>query len=139
MGVDPFSYSHKSFDLQHFHGLQTNAKVMESIPFSRAIIIGIAFLLAATFSIFLSTSQSPVLIEKHASIGNDENEFVFAGTCHNGETYRLLSYNKVVDGQTLSFYDYEGPAGKGSVRTQATPRTMSVRVCRKLAEIINDH
>ena len=43
----------------------------------------------------------------------------------------------MIDGQTNWHYDYEGPAGKGSVSTRATPRTMSVRVCTKLAEIID--
>lgn len=112
---------------------------MASIPFSRTASIGIAFLLTAAFSIFLTTALSPVLAEKQTGVSNDENEFVFAGTCHNGENYRLFSYNKVVNGQTSSHYDYEGPVGKGSVSTQASPRTMAVRVCRKMAEIIDDH
>lgn len=51
----------------------------------------------------------------------------------------MFYYSKVVDGQRYPFYDYEGPAGKGTVSTRATPRTMSVRVCTKLAEIIDDH
>jgi hypothetical protein len=44
-----------------------------------------------------------------------------------------------VSGTRQSFYDYEGPAGKGKVSTTASPKTMSVRVCRQLAEIINQN
>lgn len=114
---------------------------MKIIQFSRAIAIGIAFTSAAALSIFLSTSVSPVLSKTvhNTGIGNDEKEFVFSGTCDNGQTYRLLSYEKVINGQTFSQYDYEGPAGKGTVKTSATPRTMSVRICREMAEIIDDH
>ena len=40
-----------------------------------------------------------------------------------------------VDGLLQSFYDYEGPAGKGTVRTNTSPKKMAVRVCRELADI----
>jgi hypothetical protein len=114
---------------------------METIKFSRAITIAMAFTSVAALSIFLSTSISPVLAKNPGSLGlgHDEKEFVFSGKCDNGESYRLLSYEKVINGQTFSQYDYEGPAGKGTVKTSATPRTMSVRVCRQMAEIIDDH
>lgn len=112
---------------------------MKPNPFSRAFTIGIAFISAASLSIFLSTSLSPVLAQNSSVLGEDENEFVFSGNCSNGEPYRLFYYSKVVDGQVYPFYDYEGPAGKGRVSTRATPRTMFVRVCTKLAEIIDDH
>jgi hypothetical protein len=42
-----------------------------------------------------------------------------------------------VDGLTQSFYDYEGPAGKGTVRTNAQPKKMATRVCHELADISN--
>lgn len=114
---------------------------MKIIQLSRAITIGMAFTSTATLSIFLSTSVSPVLSKNlgDMGIGNDEKEFIFSGKCDNGETYRLRSYEKVIHGQTLSHYDYEGPVGKGTVKTSASPRTMSVRVCRQMAEIIDDH
>ena len=72
-------------------------------------------------------------------LGNDDAEFVFAGRCPNGEKYRIFAYTQTFEGQPASFYDYEGPAGKGTVRSNTTPRTLAVRVCRKLAEIIDDH
>jgi hypothetical protein len=72
------------------------------------------------------------------SMGNDEDSFVFAGQCPNGQTYRLFSYQTDVNGVTEYFYDYEGPVGKGTVKTKATPKTMAVRICRALAEIAND-
>ena len=74
-----------------------------------------------------------------AALGNDEDTFIFAGTCPNGDNYRLVSYQMDVSGTRQSFYDYEGPAGKGKVSTSASPKTMSVRVCRQLAEIINQN
>jgi hypothetical protein len=77
--------------------------------------------------------------QTQAALGNDENTFTFAGQCPNGETYRLVSYDMEVSGTRQSFYDYEGPAGKGKVSTTASPKTMSVRVCRQLAEIINQN
>jgi hypothetical protein len=70
-------------------------------------------------------------------LGNDDTAFTFAGHCPNGERYRIFSYQRLVENIPQSFYDYEGPVGRGTVRTDATPKTMSVRVCRKLAEIIN--
>ena len=73
------------------------------------------------------------------TLGNDEDTHTFAGRCPNGESYRLVSYQMDVSGTPQSFYDYEGPAGKGKVSTTASPKTMSVRVCRQLAEIINQN
>lgn len=70
-----------------------------------------------------------------SAIGNDEQEFTFTGKCPNGDKYRLFSYQMDVDGLTQSFYDYEGPAGKGTVRTNVPPKKMVVRVCHELADI----
>lgn len=68
-----------------------------------------------------------------------DDTFVFAGKCANGESYRLFSYQKTVGPSSQSFYDYEGPVGKGTVQSDTPPKVMAVRVCRKLAEIINTH
>jgi hypothetical protein len=68
-------------------------------------------------------------------IGNDDTEFVFAGQCPTGEPYRMFSYQMEMDGLTQSFYDYEGPAGKGTVRTNTHPKKMLTRLCRNLADI----
>lgn len=70
-------------------------------------------------------------------LGNNEEMFVFAGTCSNGEPYRLVSYQKSVGGSSPLYYDYDGPVGKGTVQSDAAPKVMATRVCRKLAEIIN--
>jgi hypothetical protein len=72
-------------------------------------------------------------------LGNNEETFVFAGMCPNGEPYRLVSYQKNVSGLSSSYYDYDAPVGKGTVQSDATPKVMAVRVCRKLTEIINTH
>ena len=81
-------------------------------------------------------SANPVHIA--SVLGNDDETYVFMGRCPNGEMYRLKAYQKWVNGTSESFYDYEGPAGKGTVQTKTSPRTLAVRLCRKLAEIRND-
>jgi len=73
-----------------------------------------------------------------APLGNDEDTFTFAGKCPNGENYRLVSYQMDVSGTPQSFYDYEGPAGQGTIHTKTPPKTIAARVCRALAEIRND-
>jgi len=73
-----------------------------------------------------------------SSIKDDHDEFIFVGKCHDGRPYRLFLYQKSVNGLNLPFYDYEGPAGKGTVKTKAQPRVMAVRLCRESAEISDD-
>lgn len=70
-------------------------------------------------------------------LGHNEETFIFAGTCFNGEPYRLFLYQKDLSGVSQSHYDYEGPAGKGTVTSNAPPKVMAARVCRKSAEIIS--
>jgi hypothetical protein len=72
-----------------------------------------------------------------AKFANDEDTYTFAGVCPNGETYRIYAYQKLVENTPQSFYDYQGPVGKGTVRSTATPKTMAARVCRQSAEIVN--
>lgn len=90
--------------------------------------------LGSATMLFLDAPPSSAVGSK---LGNDDITFTFAGHCPNGESYRIFSYQRVVGDIPQSFYDYEGPVGKGTVRTDASPKTMSARVCRKLAEIIN--
>ena len=71
-------------------------------------------------------------------LGNDDTEFVFAGKCPNGEPYRIFAYSQIIQGQSASMYDYSGPAGQGTIRSNTQPRTLAVRVCRQQAEIIDD-
>jgi hypothetical protein len=73
----------------------------------------------------------------HQPSSQDESTFLFAGKCHDGQPYRLVAYQKQISGQWRSYYDYTGPVGMGTVQTEATPRAMAVRVCRKSAEIVN--
>ena len=70
-------------------------------------------------------------------IGNDEETFTFVGKCPNGAVYRVVSYQLEVEGSLQSFYDYQGPAGRGTVRTNASPKKMVIRVCHELADISN--
>lgn len=94
------------------------------------------FLSFLVLSLGSIASANPVRIAP--VLGNDFETYVVMGKCPNGEMYRLKAYQKFVDGTSESFYDYEGPAGKGSVQTKTSLRTLAVRICRKLAEIRSD-
>lgn len=91
-----------------------------------------SLLMLLSTSVWASTSD-----HRNSQLGNDEASFVFAGKCATQETYRLFSYQKNVAGLNLSFYDYEGPNGKGTVQSDASPKVMAARVCRRMAEIIS--
>lgn len=67
-----------------------------------------------------------------------EDDHVFMGKCSDGRVYRLVSYKKIINGLDIPFYDYAGPAGQGTVKTNIQPKVMAVRVCRELAEISDD-
>jgi hypothetical protein len=100
-----------------------------------SILLGACLLASVAMAQAVPQSVKPV--KTQVVLGNDEDSFTFVGRCPNGDQYRLVSYQIVVSGISESFYDYEGPAGKGKVSTSASPKTMSVRVCRQLAEIIH--
>jgi hypothetical protein len=102
------------------------------------ILLGACLLAGITLAPHVGAKITPTA-KFQTTLGNDEDTFTFVGQCPNGEKYRLVSYVMDVSGTRQSFYDYEGPAGKGKVSTTASPKTMSVRVCRQLAEIINQN
>jgi len=76
----------------------------------------------------LNTNSAPV---------NVDETYVFAGKCSNGNSYRIVSYQKVMSGNVRSYYDYSGPAGTGTIQSETEPKVMAVRVCRSAAEIIS--
>ena len=102
-----------------------------------SILLGACLL--ASVAMAQATPKNIKTEKQHVTLGNDEDTFTFVGQCPSGAHYRLVSYQTAVSGTSESFYDYDGPAGKGKVSTSATPKTMSVRVCRHLAEIINQN
>jgi hypothetical protein len=71
-----------------------------------------------------------------STLGDDES-YVFAGKCPNGEPYRFVSYQKNMSGAVHTYYDYSGPAGNGTVESDTAPKVMAVRICRPSAEIIS--
>lgn len=96
------------------------------------------FFLLSCISVSIATVPVlAALADENATsvIVNNDTEFVFAGRCPNGEPYRIFSYQMEIDGLTQSFYDYEGPSGKGTVRTNIQPKKMLVRLCNDLADI----
>jgi hypothetical protein len=86
---------------------------------------------SAVFAMTDLSKTSPV------AFGNDEKDFVVTGQCSNGNSYRVRTYQMDVDGLTQTFYDFDGPAGKGTIRTNASPKKIVVRVCHELADISN--
>jgi hypothetical protein len=84
---------------------------------------------------WLKSCETQLLVQLHEILHVYQN--FFAGGCPNGNKYRIYSYQMEVDGLTQSFYDYEGPAGKDTVRTNAQPKKMATRVCHELADIGN--
>jgi len=78
----------------------------------------------------VATAQS-----NQITVANDDNSFVFIGHCPNGESYRIFSYQLAVNGDSQVFYQYEGPAGKGTVRTNIPPKKMATRVCYASADL----
>lgn len=102
------------------------------------ILVGVCLLAGMSLAPQVVAKITPTA-QLQTALGNDEDTFTFAGQCPNGDKYRLVSYEIDVLGTRQSFYDYEGPAGQGKVNTSASPKTMSVRVCRQLAEIINQN
>lgn len=112
--------------------------IMKKEDYLKPIVISLAccFAHVSFFSSALAAVDNTVKTGK--VLGNDEDTFIFSGRCPNGQIYRLFSYQTQVNGITQFFYDYEGPVGKGTVKTQAAPKTLAARVCRPLAEIAND-
>jgi hypothetical protein len=90
--------------------------------------------IAAFSAVFAKTDLSKTT---PVAFGNDEQDFIFTGYCPNGDAYRIHAYQMDIDGLTQAFYDFDGPAGKGSVKTNAAPKKMVVRVCHELADIAN--
>mgnify|MGYP000119541597 CR=1 FL=1 len=102
---------------------------------SRTFLITCFVAYIAVFSaVFAKTDLSKT---SQVTLGNDQQDFIFTGHCPNGDAYRIHAYQMDVDGLTLAFYDFDGPAGKGSVKTNAAPKKMVVRVCHELADIAN--
>lgn len=98
------------------------------------------YLTCAALSLLLMTETTVWAAKTErltTGLTNDETTFVYAGKCETNEPYRLVAYQKSMSGVNQSFYDYEGPNGKGTVRTETAPKVMAARVCRKMAEIIN--
>lgn len=72
----------------------------------------------------------------HAS-SRQEEVSTLVGNCPNGEPYRLRAYRQGSPENLLPFYDYEGPAGRGTVQVDTLAQVMAVRICIRNAEIIN--
>lgn len=97
----------------------------------------VACLLANLTLTHLATAGTTNAKSARIELGNDEETFTFAGRCPSGASYQLTAYQKQVEGFVESFYDYQGPAGHGTVSTDTAPKVMAARICRSMAEIIN--
>lgn len=85
-----------------------------------------------------SSATSPSVNSAEKASSHPDTGITMMGRCPNGEAFRLVSYEKQVDGLWKSFYDYQGPVGVGTVKTKAVPKVMVSRVCIALAEIASD-
>jgi len=117
-----------------FRELCSNMRNTTTVKFAMTCIAFLLTHMSVTPSALAQTSTA----KKTNMLGNEDTTFIFAGLCPNGQTYRLLSYQKETEGKVYALYDYEGPVGTGTVKTRATPKTMAVRVCRAMAEILDD-
>jgi hypothetical protein len=98
--------------------------------------LGLACWLILTAS--TSMASAPTAAQGQSAREQKDREITMTGRCPNGDSYRLISYEKEVEGYWKSFYDYQGPVGVGTVKTQTAPRVMVSRVCIALAEIASD-
>ena len=103
----------------------------------RLCAVGLLTLKTAFVTYALTCSVRAESLNIGAVIQDNQEDFVFSGHCFNGDSYRLHAFQRVNDGQKLSYYEYAGPAGKGTVQVDTSPRAMAQRVCLKSAEIIN--
>lgn len=102
-------------------------------------ILFLAFCIAASLSVsHLSSAHAHASSEFSSPLGDDEHEFKFMGQCPNGAAYSLVAYERHVNGANTPFCDYEGPVGKGTVKSRVQPRVMAACICRELAEISDD-
>ena len=117
--------------------VQGKTGAMQNKQSTKFLFLNVAFL--STCLTFMSVATAQVPTDKHTKItGNDDGTFVFAGRCPNGQPYRLFAHETEIEGRVYTSYNYEGPVGKGTVKTRATPKTMAVRICRVMAEIVDD-
>jgi hypothetical protein len=91
--------------------------------------------------LFLSaTAMASTAVSERAptTLLAQDTGITMTGRCPNGDAFRLVAYDKRVDGDWKSFYDYQGPVGSGTVKTKTGPKVMVSRVCIVLAEIASD-
>ena len=98
------------------------------------------FTISSVMGLFLCLASQAMADEASTSRLADQTSetYRFVGRCPNGTPYRLFFYEAKIEGVLQSFYDYVGPAGRGTVETNAPPKTMAVRGCRALSEIARD-
>ena len=110
---------------------------MHKLNFSGSSLAHVTSFFVSAFFLFNAAAWASNTERLNTNLDNNAEQLVFAGTCANNQPYRLVSYQKNVAGQSRSFYDYDGPNGKGTVQSETQPKVMAARVCIKLAEIIN--
>ena len=94
----------------------------------------VSIVLSAGMSMALTPPADPARSASAAQASG----ITMTGRCPNGDAVRLVSYEKQVEGDWKSFYDYQGPVGTGTVKTKTVPKVMASRVCIALAEIASD-
>ncbi len=82
------------------------------------------FTVSSVMGLFLCLASQALADEASTSRLADQasETYRFVGTCPNGAPYRLFFCEAKIEGVLQSFYDYEGPAGRGTVKTNTPPR-----------------
>lgn len=63
------------------------------------------------------------------ALGENDVEFLFVDKCSNGEKYRIFSYQKMVEGKMRDFFDFSGPIGSGTIRSNIPAKEAKRHVC----------
>ena len=135
--IEPIFYSKKSDCTVGFFFQKSCFIFVKIINQAIGILKWVAVFLAAALPLFLTSTFFPGPYKNNADMGLDLAASDFSGLCESGEKYNLVRFYEILNNKKIIYYDYSGPAGKGKVSTSATPRTMSARVCRAQAEIID--
>lgn len=99
---------------------------------------GMAVLFMVMVMASKSLSASTKIDSAEKALPHPDMGITMTGRCPNGDAFRLVAYEKQVEGLWKSFYDYQGPVGVGTVKTKTAPKVMASRVCIALAEIASD-
>lgn len=66
-----------------------------------------------------------------SQLGENDTEFVFMDKCASGAPYRLRAYQAVSGGQMRDMFDFTGPLGHGTIRSNMPAKEAKMHVCQE--------